>query len=468
MKKIARAASLLLAAACAAAGTQAALPTAWHEPLPHGGELTALAGWWGQFDDPLLSRLIDAAQAANPDIASAAARIAQARASAAAAGASLLPSAEATLGVSRSRTDAGQPVATRATSGLQLSWELDLFGGVRAGARAAGLRLDAARAGWHEARVSVAAETASRYVTLRACEARLVHTEIDAASREETSRLTAATAANGMQSAGNAALARASAAQGRANATLLRAQCASHVKALVALTALDEPALRADLAASWGKLPQPAHFGVETVPARALAQRPDLHAAVRDMEAASQEWAQTRAHQWPRITLQGQLGAARTEAGALRQDGGVWSFGPVSVVLPVFDAGTRQARSEAARARYDEAVATLQWRTRTAVREVEDALVALQSTAGRAADSRIAADGFGVAYQATGARYRGGMASLFELEEARRRHAQAQIELTDLQQERVQAWITLYRALGGGWTPAEPTASLTLTPESTP
>ena len=81
----------------------------------------------------------------------------------------------------------------------------------------------------------------------------------------------------------------------------------------------------------------------------------------------------------------------------------------------------------------------------------------LQSTGTRAEDARIAAEGFQASYRATEARFRGGLASLFELEDARRSFALANSQLIELQRERVAAWITLYRALGGGWTPQQTT-----------
>jgi outer membrane protein TolC len=79
-------------------------------------------------------------------------------------------------------------------------------------------------------------------------------------------------------------------------------------------------------------------------------------------------------------------------------------------------------------------------------------LVKLQSTADRSADAQVATDGFTASFMATQARYNGGLASLFELEDARRSAVQAQSALIDLQRERVTAWIALYRALGGGWS----------------
>ena len=114
--------------------------------------------------------------------------------------------------------------------------------------------------------------------------------------------------------------------------------------------------------------------------------------------------------------------------------------------LPVFDGGARRANVDAARARYDEAASAYAATLRKAVREVEEALVNLQSTADRSADAQTAADDYEVSFRATEARYKSGLASLFELEDARRSALAAQIALVDLQRERVAAWIALYRA----------------------
>lgn len=438
----------------------------WHAPLPHGGQLGDLTQWWAQFDDPLLVRLIDAGQQASPTIAAAKARIEQARAARVAGGAALLPSLDASAAASRGRFDLFTPVGTSASAALQAGWELDVFGANRAGADAAQARLEGSRASWHDARVSVAAEVATTYVSLRACEAQVVQTELDAASRAETSRLTGLAANAGFQPPAAAELARASAAQGSATLTQQRAQCDLAVKSLVALTGFDEAALRGDLAAGSAKLPQPAQLGVATVPAEVLAQRPDVLAAARDVVAASADATQAQAQRWPRITLAGSIGPSRFESGGVSTSGTVWSIGPIAVTLPIFDGGTRRANAEAARARYDAATVAYAASLRGAVREVESALVTLHSTAARNEDARIAAEGFERSYRATESRHKGGVASLFELEDARRSAVAAQGALIDLQRERVAAWIALYRALGGGWSATDAQAAAGTRPHS--
>ena len=425
---------------------------AWQAPLPHAGTIVELRRWWQQFEDPLVARLVDAAERASPTIASAAARIADAEARRTAANATLVPSVDASANVQRGRQDLTFPIGTSAGAGLQASWEADVFGANRAARDAAEARLEGAAAGWHDARVVVAAETANQYVTLRACESRLAQARLDAASRAETARLTELSRNSGFESPANASLARASAAQGLLNARQQAQQCDDDVKVLVAFTAIPEPELRTLLATSVARIPEPAAIAVPSVPAAALAQRPDVFARARDVVAASADIGQARAVQYPRITLAGSVGAGRIEFGGGTFDGATWSVGPVAVTLPVFDAGARRANVDAARARYDEATSAYAATLRGAIRDVEGALVALQGTADRQADAQIAAENFEAAVRATDARYRSGFGTLFELEDARRSALLAQITLIELQRERVAAWIALYRALGGGWS----------------
>ncbi|MES3014204.1 MAG: efflux transporter outer membrane subunit [Pseudomonadota bacterium] len=430
-------------------------PAQWNAPLPHRGELTALTAWWQQFNDPVLMSLIDAAQVASPTIASAASRIEQSRATRVASGAALLPSLDANASALRGKQDFVSGLGNSASVGLQAAWEIDLFGGRRAARDAAQARLSGAQAGWHDARVAVAAEVASSYTALRACEAQVAQQQLDSRSRNETARLTGLSTQAGFESPANAALARASAAQGNSLLTQRRAQCDVGVKGLVALTGIDEPTLRAQLAAGAARLPQPASIAMAmaSVPAQVLAQRPDLLTAERELVAASAEVSQAQAARLPRIALNGSISASRFESSDFgTQSGTLWAIGPVTVALPLFDAGTRRANVVAAQARFEEAGAVYRGKLRNAVREVEEALVALQSTADRSTDAQVATDGFAASFRATEARFKGGLASLYELEDARRSALQAEIALIDLKRERATAWITLYRALGGGWS----------------
>lgn len=436
-------------------GAPAHIATQWHAPLPHGGQVEDLHQWWARFDDPLLLRLIAAGQAVSPTVAQAAARIATARAVGVGQQAALLPALEAGISASRGRSELGVPTGILASTGLQLGWELDLFGAGRAAADAAQARLESSEAGWHDARITVAAEVATSYVALRACEARVEQAEMDARSRGRTVQITRLAVAAGVQPAVAAALAEANAAQGTLTLLQQRAHCELLIKALNALTAEGESALRRELAAGTGVLPRPTELGVTAMPAEILAQRPDIHAAARELIAASAESDLARAQRWPRIALAGSIGAARTDSLGISTHGAIWSMGPVTVTLPLFDGGARRANAEAAHVRHESASTVYLARLREAIRDVENALVTLDSTGARSTQARNAAAGFERAYDATAASYRAGMASLFELEDARRSMLAAQMAVTDLHRDRLLAWIALYRAMGGGWSPSD-------------
>ena len=424
----------------------------WHAPLPHGGQFADLSRWWAQFDDPLMLRLIEAGQQVSPTLAQASARIADARAAGVAQRAALMPSLDASIAASRGRPELGMPLGTTFSAGLQLGWDLDLFGAGRAAADAAQARLESSQAGWHEARVVVAAEVATTYVELRACEARVGQAEIDAQSRARTAHITRLAANAGIQPPASADLANASAAQGKLTLIRQRMQCDLLIKALTSLTAQDETALRHDLADASGLLPRPAEIAISVLPAELLAQRPDIYAAARNVIAASADADQAQAQRWPRIALAGNIGTSRIDSLGVSTNGTVWNIGPVTVTLPLFDGGARRANAEAARIRYASAITVYLARLREAIREVEIALVTLDSTAQRSQDVLNATSGFKRSYLATEAGYRAGTASLFELEDARRSMLVAQVAEIELLRERVTAWITLYRALGGGWS----------------
>jgi outer membrane protein TolC len=165
--------------------------------------------------------------------------------------------------------------------------------------------------------------------------------------------------------------------------------------------------------------------------------------------------AAARADERPRLSFAGSLQLAGLRSGGVSTDGSVWSIGPLQLSLPLFDGGSRRAATAAQLAAYDEAVAQLQGSVRRALREVETALVALDAAAGRERDVMAAATDFEASLTATEARQRGGLASLLDLEAARRNALAARSTVVELQRERAAAWIALYRSLGGGWTPAE-------------
>lgn len=444
-------------------------PDQWSTPPPHGGSLPTLAQWWRQLDDPLLVELIDAAEAASPTVASAAARIAEARASRVAAGAALAPKLDGTLSASRSNSPTSgvggapgatgsaaalveSPPITTAQAGLQASWEIDLFGALRASRDATQARLAGADANWHQARVSVAAETATTYLDERACRRQLAVAVSDTQSRAETARLTELSARAGFTAPADAALARASASDASARLTQQRTQCALLRQGLASMSGIDARTLEARLDAAPVDRPLPAIHAIARVPAEALAQRPDVYAAELGVAAASADAGAALAQRVPRLSLQGSIGRLQFRTGGFSETVDTWTVGPLALTVPIFDGGALAANEQAAKARYDEAVALYRANVRQAVREVEEALINLQSTDARAGDADAAVTNYQASFNATRARYESGLASLFELEDSRRTLFAAQTARVSLQRERAEAWVSLYRSMGGGWS----------------
>jgi len=158
-------ACLGLLAGCAAVGPdyrapQPELPAAWSQPdTPQPPPAAPDSRWWRRFDDPVLSGLVERALAANPDVRIAAARLRAARAASAQAESLLWPSVGAYGSATRS-SSGGQGAVSHYGLGFDASWEIDLFGGLRRGAEAAGAGAQASAATLAATQVSLAAEVA--------------------------------------------------------------------------------------------------------------------------------------------------------------------------------------------------------------------------------------------------------------------------------------------------------------------
>jgi outer membrane protein, multidrug efflux system len=441
--------------------------SAWQTPLPHNGSAAKLVDWWTQLGDPVFNELMQAAQKESATLASALTRVAQARTGSARAGDALSPQLAFNAQGSRGVQQPKAPPATSLSAGLQASWEIDLWGGNRAALTAAQWRERGAELGWHEARVAVAAEMASTYIGYRYCENLLSLLQRDAASRDETARLAELTAKAGFSAPATAQLARASSFDAANSVTSAQAQCDAQIKALVALSGLPELVLReklkANQAAAGNISAQSALFSIASsvtqLPAQLLTQRPDIAAAQQAVTAAALDITSADARRYPSLSLSGSIGAGSVRQMGVTNEGLTWGIGPV-----LTNQTSTRRNTEAAVAAYNEAAITLQAKARQAVREVEDSLVSLNAANLRTAQTKAAAEGYTASLAATQSRYRAGLVSLVELEDARRTALFAQQNQLTVERDRIAAWINLYRATGGGWTQGTPAPQLSFTP----
>ncbi|WP_236904008.1 efflux transporter outer membrane subunit [Comamonas serinivorans] len=490
---------LLLAGLCACSLTPppaqvaTAVPARWHlddatppSPAapgqPAAAPVASLHDAWQQLNDPVLLQLIAQALAVSPDVASARTRVSEARAGLIAAGAARLPTLDGQLSATRSNAgtttaQGGTVPATVLQAGLQSQWEIDLFGGRGAAHEAASRRAEAALAQQAAAHVALAAEVANAYFNERACSQQWDVARADAESRAHSAQLTALSAQAGFTAPADAALARAAAADAAARTRDTQTQCAVARKALVALTASDEAALAQQLQDVRLREAWPVMAAVPSVPAPLLLQRPDVFAAEQAVAAASADVGEAQAQRYPRLTLTGSIGRMQTRALGVHASADTWSLGPLALSVPLFDGGVRRANVATSQARYDEAVVGLRATVRDAVREVEVALTQLAASQARKTQLQTAVADYQRYLRATQARHDNGLASQFELEDARRTWLAARLSLVGVQRDEALAWVSLYRALGGGWqrdgqaladaasaTPASPASPTTASP----
>ncbi|MBI7310070.1 efflux transporter outer membrane subunit [Pseudomonas aeruginosa] len=427
------------------------VPMRWEAPLPGSERTTDLRAWWQSQNEPELATLIDAANAVSPNVSSALARIEQAKVLQAKALSSLLPGLSGTVSTARSRASLYRDIYVQDQAGVQVSWALDLASLRGAETSAARASLESAHAQWHDARTLVAAEAADLYYASRICQRQNALHARDTASHEQSVLMMQRSLHAGMASDAEMAAARYNAAEAMSLLQQQQATCDAQIKGLVALTGESEPALRQLMRPVWKRESMPASFAVETVPAQALAQRPDIYVAERDVLQAQARVIQAQANRLPRLSLEGFIGRGSSVFAGNRTSNNTWNFGPLALNLPLFDAGRRAAEQRAAEADLTAAISAYHARVRLAVREVEEALVQLDSANKRSAQSRIAAEQARIRLQSSERLHQQGMLSSFELEELRRQARTAELNTLDLDLATQRAWTTLYRAVGGGF-----------------
>lgn len=449
-------------------------PNNWQEIPPHGGKLENLNNFWAQYNDPLLVEWIKRAEAVSSTVATAKTNIATARASRVGALSTLLPTLDAKFSSAKALqqppiTSTGPTSVQAGSAGgfgfqgnqptvntqinAQAAWELDLFGANQGLYKAAQQREKAAQAGWHDARVAVAAELATAYFNQRFCNAQLAIAQNELQSRSETQRLTAISASAGFAATADLQLTIASQADAAQQLKAQQAQCDLGIKSLVALTDLPEQTLKQQLAESPFNANEQnkSLFAIAEIPAAIIAQRPDILSAEADLMSTAAEVRNTKVQRLPKVSLNGSIGFMRLSGTGFEGQGRVWSIGPVSISLPIFDAGKLRANVDSAEAKYDEAAINYRSKVRNAIKEVENALVNLNSANSREADVQTALKSYQASLVATEHKVRAGFANIITLEENRRYALQAKQTEVNLLIDRNNAWIALYRAAGGGW-----------------
>jgi multidrug efflux system outer membrane protein len=442
----------------------------YHQPVPpvpasfkeggtpdSGTPDIAYSDWWRVFNDPELDRLEKEADAANQDIKLAVARVDQAEAGAKYARSFLFPTVS--LGASASRTREAQSRPNNGnTGGLAstfndfqlpafLSYEIDAWGRVRKSIESANATEQATAADLRFVRLSVEANVAMDYYSLRETDAERQVLDATVEEMQSAVNLTTNRFRGGLTSELEVKQAQTLMDQTKSQAQALDVQRAQLEHATAVLEGK---------AASDFSLPRSPYDGVPPVipsglPAELLARRPDIAEVERYVAAANAEIGVAKTARLPQISLTGLAGFESTNLASLFSwQNGIASLG-ASALMPVFTGGRVRAGVDQPWAVYRQSLAQYQKTVLTAYQEVEDQLAALRILAGEAQST---ADAVGDARQAETIalnRYRSGLVSYLDVVYAQTALLSNQRTATQIEGERMVATVVLIKALGGGW-----------------
>ncbi len=435
-------------------------PLAAEARLAAAGERAA-AAWWRAFGDADLDALVERALRDGPDLAVAAARAREARAAVAAVDADLLPRLDAQLALASRRISnqtgqnfPGMPRRTDVgTAGIQLTWEIDLWG--RAADRAAAALGDAEAAAFRAAAAEVAlsASVARSWFAVRLAREELACLRAEFASRLADAELVGRQAAAGVVDGDALSAARLAAAQAKADELDGARRLGSAENALRVLVGLPAgatlPGSLPDTASPSVLARQPDFGG--GLPSELLLSRPDLRAAARALDAALAREGSARADFYPRLMLVGDAGWAADPSSRVGKPGsGFWSLTP-SLTVPIFDASRNQAGVEVAQARVDQAAAEWRKAVLEAFREVDDALVDLREIAIQEDLAARVVAAVGERLANAESRLKAGVADRVEVEAARRDVLLARRTHAGYAWQRRLAAVRLAAATGGGF-----------------
>ncbi|MDO8788402.1 MAG: efflux transporter outer membrane subunit [Sulfuritalea sp.] len=445
----------LLLGGCAVTGNAPAsapdLPLAYAETAAVDAAVPAQE-WWSTFGSAELSSLIAAAQAANPDLAIAAERVRQAEAQVRIADASLFPALNLGAGSSRREThvDGGDWKKSDASNAtLSASYEVDLWGKNASALHSAEAALRASRFDGETVRLTLVAGVANAYFQLLSLRGRLTiaHENLDIAER--VFKVVDSRVRNGAASALDRARQQAAVLAQRAAIPPLEIQERQILFALAILLGRAPEGFDAQAATLAGlAVPRVA----PGLPVQLLTRRPDLASAEAQLAAANANVAAARAALLPGISLTGSAGlASDVLLNFLSAPTATLALG-AALLQPIFDGGRLRAQVDVASSRERELVESYRKVILSALADVEGALAAGQRTATQELLQQQVVEQSRTALRLAEIRYRAGADDLLTALDAQRTVFQAEDQLAQIRLSRLQASVSLFKALGGTWT----------------
>jgi multidrug efflux system outer membrane protein len=405
--------------------------------------------WWANFDDPMLTRLVEQGRTANLDVAQAVTRLRQARESLVQSRASLFPSVGVSAGASRNQAITGPGGSGNSFSiGPDASYQADLFGGNRRGVEASGAAYEAAGFDYAAVLVSVQGEIARNYVLARLAQLQLANARESLAIQDDNLEIAGFRVQAGLVSSIDAEQARASRAQTAASIPSIEANYNSFVSRLGVLTGQAPGALKAQM-----EQRQPIPIGPASVttgiPAETLRQRPDVRSAERNLAAATARIGVAQAQLYPALSIGGSLGSGGGSVGALFDTISGRLF--ANIAATIFDGGRLRSQVRANEAAAEGAFLSYKQTVLSGLEDVENAIVALAAAQERARQFAIAFEAANNTAFLARIQYRSGLTDFTTLNQAESALLSARNGQAQAQADQATALIALYLALGGGW-----------------
>jgi multidrug efflux system outer membrane protein len=428
-----------------------------------------IATFWRGFGDAELSALVERGLAANGDVRIAQARLQESRATLQGARAELLPNIGVAADAGRALTpeyllpgtSRSQRTSGFYDAGFTANWELDFFGRNRRASESAAAQVDAATAGVHAAQTAIAAEIARNYLELRGLQQRLAVARDSIVNQRESLRITDARLDAGRGTQLDVARAKSLLDSTEASLPVLQAAVDRSSYRIATLVAEPIRSVAARLAEPRALPSLPvtdlAALPLGT-PEQLLRRRPDLVQSERQLAAATADIGVATADLFPRISLTGLIGFASNRFASLGEANTQQYSLAAGLTWPLLDFGRVRARIGASQARALQALAGYEQTVATALEETEGALTQLTSSAQQADKLASAAGNADEATRLARLRFNAGVVDFLIVLDAERQSLIAHDALVQAQVGQATALVSVYRALGGGWSADAPPA----------
>jgi NodT family efflux transporter outer membrane factor (OMF) lipoprotein len=337
--------------------------------------------------------------------------------------------------------------------GLDASWELDLFGGIKRSLEAADAQLGSTRESYRSVLVSLLAETATNYMQLRSYQSRLMVAEANLKTQQETYNITQWRYQAGLTTGLDIERARSNLEGTRAQIPSLKSSLKQTKNRIAVLLGEQPGALDKELD-TYTPVPVPPEKIAAGIPADLLRRRPDLRKAERDLAAQTARIGTAEAQRFPRIILSGNIGLSALNLGDLADRESLSTGGSAGISWPVFKAGAIVKNIALQWELKDQALLSYKAALLTALEDVENALSAYANELTRRDYLQKQSDAAQRSDEISRKQYSSGLIDFQSVLDTQRSLLSAQDQVAQSNAQVIIDLISLYRALGGGWQSA--------------